>query len=229
MSESSGITHLSLSDIKPIYLGYESGKDKYYFYIVKDQSPRFLVYSSYFFLGTCPQGVLSLKQIPSEVEEELLEYLQGKFEYRFKKLRKNSKDATAIKHYYAPVEITQPDPVQSPSVKTSKPRKVRVPLVEENSSPSPSSNSRAVIPEDLGDIARRVSRPRRKAAEAPVAVNVIQEVEVEVNPEVRLQVLPGEAPIKRGRGGPKKVELLILPDEAPIKPGRGRPKKVRLS
>lgn len=84
----------------PSYIGFEPSTEKWYFYIVLDDgTPRFLNYVNYFYLGVGPQREITLKEVPKELEGELLEYLQRKFNYVERKLRKNSRSTTITKNY----------------------------------------------------------------------------------------------------------------------------------
>lgn len=177
-----------------------------------DNTPRFLVYVNYFYLGAGPQKRLSLKSVPKEVEKELLEYLSGKFTYGFKKSRKNSKYET---------------PYQIPTNKQSQVS----PVIESQDCPKPGSaicDSKTLD----GSICRkdgglektgcngmagtegeqpRTKRRSRKllpaGAEAtngmsvkPVVTKTVSTVTIESSSSVPVEVSP-----KRGRGRPRKT------------------------
>lgn len=90
---------------KPIYLGFCKSDGSYWFYALKDNVPRFLRYVTYFHWDRGPQEILEMKPLPSEVESELKDYLEGKLGYEFRKLRKNSKAAAAFKVYRLPEAV----------------------------------------------------------------------------------------------------------------------------
>ena len=96
-------------DIKPIYLGYEKEHRKYHFYFIKEGVPRFLVYVTYFYWDRGPQTILSLIPVPTEVEDELGQFLSGNLSYEFSKRRKNSKSKTVNKLYRLPQQVGQTD------------------------------------------------------------------------------------------------------------------------
>jgi hypothetical protein len=92
-------------DSRPIYLGHCNKEQKYYFYMLKGGVPRFLTYATYFFWSKAPTDVLEFKLVPDEIEVELQEFLEGKIEYEFTKLRKNSNKLRITKVYRYPVEV----------------------------------------------------------------------------------------------------------------------------
>jgi hypothetical protein len=91
--------------VLPIYLGYEASTKTYFFYFIKDKTPRFLVYVSYFYWGKGPQTALSLIEIPEGIEQELREFLTGNLSYEFAKQRRNSRTTRAVKVYKLPQQI----------------------------------------------------------------------------------------------------------------------------
>lgn len=66
---------------QPIYLGYDPVAAKYWFYALKEGRPRFLAYVAYFFWDKGPQAPLELKEIPEEINKELIEFLKGNVTY----------------------------------------------------------------------------------------------------------------------------------------------------
>ena len=209
------IQHMSLSDIRPIYLGYDPKKEKWYFYIIKDSVPRFLSYTTYFLFDKGPENVLELKEIPQELETELVEFLSEKFHYEFKKPRKNSRNATSYKCY------TSPSPVKSSSVSS--------PILENPTVESPNlgprrrrSSNRVEVPQELCKlhesghdecVGEGRSKDDRSTTPSGVPdgpnllpvkrVRKVVEKEIVVEPVIVVKV-------KRGRGRPRKVVETIL-------------------
>jgi hypothetical protein len=83
----------------PYYLGFNSIKGSYHFFLsLPDGSGRILSYVKYFYLDKGLDGALDTTTQPSEeIKIELKNYLSGKINYVFKKLRKNSKEQTVFK------------------------------------------------------------------------------------------------------------------------------------
>lgn len=194
-----GIQHL-LTDTKPIYLGFDPIKEKYYFYIIKNQVPRFLVYTNYFFLDRGPQDILELRQVPENVVVELHQYLTQKVRYELVKRRKNSKT-------FDPVRIfNTPGPYEEP--------------------PSPievhGSTSCRLQPDGLDggvprtEPVRRTRKPRRGTPSQSVHVEESTpkaEIQTKIQPKVETELVveiptPVETPLKR-RGRPPKLKPVI--------------------
>lgn len=98
-------------DSKPIYLGYQTDQRKYCFYAIKQGVPRFLSYIQYFFWDRGPQEALTLKEIPIDIEQELINFLKGNIEYEFFKQRKNSREESVRKVFRLPEFLESSDPV----------------------------------------------------------------------------------------------------------------------
>jgi hypothetical protein len=169
-----------ITDTKPIYLGFDPLREKYYFYIIKDQVPRFLVYAGYFFLDRGPQDILELKEIPEDILVELHQYLTRKIGYEFVKRRKNSK--------------------------ISDPHKVFLPTPYDGGSPSAPDSGLGLrgnggVPST--EKIRGVVESRRRTP-SPSIPRLKEKVEVPVPIVVQT---PVEAPKKRGR--PPKLKPAI--------------------
>jgi hypothetical protein len=102
-------------DSTPIYLGYDKEQKKYYFYVIKQGVPRFLSYVQYFYWDKGPQNVLELKAVPPEIEQELINYLEGSLGYEFFKQRRNSKEQSVRKIYRLPERQGTDEPIELPT------------------------------------------------------------------------------------------------------------------
>ena len=90
----------------PLYLGFCKEENAYYFYGQKEGVGRFLKYSAYFYWASNPPAILNTKkEIPEEVNKELVEFLTGKIGYEFIKQRKNSRNQTVRKYFRTPPEL----------------------------------------------------------------------------------------------------------------------------
>ena len=189
---------------KPIYLGYCKKDNSYWFYALKDNTPRFLRYVTYFHWDRGPQDVLEMKPLTEEVELELKLFLEGKLGYEFKKLRKNSREAIAFKVYRLPGEVgTEPEKAR---------RKAR--------SPEPAGHP------DLGG---HVSGPslaggedgtnapvrRRRTRKSPGTVHVEKEpvsgIVSSSDLAVKAESLPDSLPVTpepKRRGRPRKIQVV---------------------
>ena len=113
------MTSITKLDSKPIYLGYQADQKKYCFYAIKQGVPRFLSYIQYFFWDRGPQTALALKEIPSDIEQELIKFLEGSIGYEFFKQRKNSKEQTVRKIFKLPEQFGSEAPVELQGVVVS--------------------------------------------------------------------------------------------------------------
>lgn len=86
-------------DPRPFYLGYDKESNSYFVYAMKDGTPRFLKYISYWHWAKSPDSILVLSPIPEEIESELVAFLSGKIHYEFFSKRKNSREQSVRKTY----------------------------------------------------------------------------------------------------------------------------------
>lgn len=106
-------------DCSPIYLGKNKAEGSYWFYALKAGTARFLKYINYFHWDRGPQAILEMSPIPTEIEQELLHFLQGQVEYEFAKKRVNSREFSIQKHYRIPTELGNTNGDQSSSTNVS--------------------------------------------------------------------------------------------------------------
>lgn len=229
-------------DILPIYLGTDLSKNKYCFYAIKEGHPRFLSYINYFYWDKGPEGVLAFTPIPPEVEQELFEFLEGKIDYEQYRKRRNSKDLSVRKVYRLPSEVGTAGQLKKPAEKevvrgervgvsesgradqrspelgreasrsetprrrTRKPRldehQAGVPVVPESAPPVSSVQHVPGSPAD-----GRTKRSKRSEAGCVTEPSSTNQV---------FSVGPVEAaPIKRGRGRPKKTSQVQQVQQVP--------------
>lgn len=110
----------------PTYLGYNPVAKKYHFFInLGGTRGRVLTYCTYFYLDSWQNlpGILDTTvEVPTEVVQELHDYLTGIVSYALVKPRKNSRNAAIVKLYTQaePIEIQQPAKIPGKEAPVSK-------------------------------------------------------------------------------------------------------------
>lgn len=227
-------------DCRPIYLGYDVAKNKYYFYALKAGVARFLVYVTYFYWDRGPENALEMRPIPEDIENELGLFLEGRVSYEFKKKRINSRRRTVNKtvhQYRLPGEI-----FPSPEVSSGKSLRKRTRRSgtsdTDGSGGEYSTTTREVCgstpePVEAQEVKQQEIKPeRRRRAKAPVVDSPSPEQVIpkrrgrppKVKPvevmETKVQETVAEAPKKRSRKKDVKEIPAVATDQIPVKRSR---------